>query len=222
MNSAGAEEKCRSEARRQPLVGQHLTVCYDCYMERPDDAPVLGQRHTCRNCNEEKPVTPGAWAFKPGGDPLQICLVCHTMRKMEAKAAREAKPTTADGKPKTPREIRGDAKLDIAKALKTGATLANEYVDIVMARVLQYAADPTHRLHGWALEFLAERVMPKKLYEDLGAQAAGVGLGDKRPTYVIQVTAAPAKQQLPEPRVIEGDVVTVEALPLSTNKPTAE
>lgn len=191
-------------------------------MERPDDAPTAGTRHVCRNCNEEKPVTPGSWAFKPGGDPLQICLVCQTLRKVEAKAQRE-KERTAGDKPQTPREIRGEAKLDIAKALKSGANIANEYVDIVMARVLQYASDPTHKLHGWALEFLAERVMPRKLYEELGSQAAGTGLGDKRPTYLIQVLPAPQQQQPapPQPRVIEGQVLTVEALPASTNKPTA-
>jgi hypothetical protein len=175
-----------------------------------ESAPAYGTRHVCRNCNEEKPVVPGAWAFKPGGDPLQICLVCQTMRKAESKAARENKPGP-DGKPKTPKEIRGDAKLDIAKALKSGAAIANEYVDAVMSRVLQYASDPTHRLHGWALEFLAERVMPKKLYEDLGGQAAGVGLGDKRPQFVIQVLPAQS-QAAPEPRVIEG-THTVEVLP---------
>jgi hypothetical protein len=188
-------------------------------MERPEESPAAGSRHVCRNCNEEKPVVPGSWAFKPGGDPLQICLVCQTLRKAEAKAQRE-KDRTAGDKPKTPREIRGDAKLDIAKALKSGAAIANEYVDLVMARVLQYAADPQHKLHGWALEFLAERVMPKKLYEDLGSQAAGVGLGDKRPQYVIQVLPAQSQEAAPQPqpRVIEGQVLTVEALPAPTDK----
>lgn len=179
--------------------------------------PQPGTRHLCRNCNEEKPVTPGAWAFKPGGDPLQICLVCHTQRKVEAKAAREAKPGP-DGKPKTPKEIRGDAKLDIAKALKSGAAIANEYVDIVMARVLQYAADPEHRLHGWALQFLAERVMPRKLYEDLGSAAAGTGLTDKRPQFILQVL--PAQPDQPTGRVI--DVTPSVVLPAPTVTPTSK
>lgn len=139
------------------------------------------------------------------------------MRKVEAKAQREAAKEAGD-KPKTPRAIRGDAKLDIAKALKTGANIANEYVDSVMARVLQYASDPEHRLHGWALQFLAERVMPKKLYEDLGSQAAGSGLGDKRPQFVIQVL--PSQSKANEPRIIEAAHTIVEALPASTNKPS--
>jgi hypothetical protein len=181
-------------------------------MERPDEAPAAGTRHVCRNCNEEKPVTPGSWAFKPGGDPLQICLVCQTLRKTEAKTARET-ARTAGYKPQTPKEIRGDAKLDIAKALRTGANIANQYVDLVMARVLQYAADPEHRLHGWALQFLAERVMPRKLYEDLGSAAAGSGLGDKRPQFVIQVL--PAQQEQPAGRVI--DVTPIKILPSPTD-----
>jgi hypothetical protein len=194
-------------------------------MERPD-APAIGTRHLCRNCNEEKPVTPGSWAFKPGGDPLQICLVCQTLRKAEAKAERQNKPGP-DGKPKTPKEIRGDAKLDIARALKSGAAIANEYVDLVMARVLQYASDPQHRLHGWALEFLAERVMPRKLYEDLGSQAAGVGLSDKRPQYIVQVLAAPVQQQPaaePAGRIIDVTPVasvTVLPAPKKLNEPDA-
>lgn len=168
-------------------------------MERPDQTPVAGQRHTCRNCNETKPVTPGAWAFRPGGVPLQICLVCQTLRKAEGKAQAAA---SAEGKPQTPKEIRGEAKLDIAKALKSGAAIANGYVDMVMARVLQYAADPEHRLHGWALQFLAERVMPRKLYEDLGSQAAGSGLGDKRPQFILQVLPAQQPEQ-PAGRIID-------------------
>jgi hypothetical protein len=158
---------------------------------------------------------PGAWAFKPGGDALQICLVCQTTRKADARAA--AEKAKAGGKPKTPREIRGDAKLDVAKALKVGAEIANEYVDLVMARVLQYAADPEHKMHGWALQFLAERIMPRKLYEDLGSQAAGAGMKE-RPQFVIQVL--PAQSEQPTGRVVEGESTRVlEVLP-TLPKPT--
>lgn len=169
------------------------------------------ERRLCSNCHETKPVVPGAWAFKPGGDALQICLVCQTTRKADARAAAE-KAKGADGKPKTPRAIRDDAKLDVAKALKAGAAIANEYVDLVMARVLQYAADPEHKLHGWALQFLAERIMPRKLYEDLGSAAAGVGLADKRPNYIIQVVAAQTEQ--PVGRVVDGEAKLLEVLPV--------
>jgi hypothetical protein len=175
-------------------------------------SPATGpERRLCSNCHETKPVVPGAWAFKPGGDALQICLVCQTTRKADARAAAEKAKASGD-KPKTPKAIRDDAKLDVAKALKTGAAIANEYVDLVMARVLQYAADPEHKMHGWALQFLAERIMPRKLYEELGGQAAGVGgLNDKRPMYIVQVLpAAPAE---PHGRTLEGEVRVVESLP---------
>jgi hypothetical protein len=187
-------------------------MLYWVYMERTESTGTPGEgaeRRTCANCNETKPVVPGAWAFKPGGDPLQICLVCQTMRRAESRAA---KKQDSSDKPKTPKAIREDAKLDVAKAFRTGAAIANEYVDLVMARVLQYASDPKHHLHAWALQFLAERIMPRKLYEELGGQAAGVGgLNDKRPVFNIQIL--PAQPSEPAGRVIEGQVQTVEVLP---------
>jgi hypothetical protein len=166
-------------------------------------------RQVCRNCNEEKPVTLGAWAYKPGGEPLQICLLCQTRRKVDAK---EAAGKKGGDKMKTPAAIRGEAKMDVARALKAGAHVANEYVDLVMARVLQYAADPDHKLHGWALQFLAERIMPRKLYEELGGQAAGVVTKEARP-YLIQVIGAQpaAPAAIPAPRVI--DIPSVEVKP---------
>jgi hypothetical protein len=163
-------------------------------MFTPEPAGTGSTRRVCRNCNEDKPVVPGAWAFKPGGEPLQICLVCQTLRKEEAK-----KPRKTDG-PKTPAAIRGDAKVDIAKSLRSGAAIANEYADVVLARILGYATDPTHKLHAWALDFLGSRIMPRKMYDDLGEQAAGLGTGDKRPQFVIQVL--PAQPQEPTGRVI--------------------
>lgn len=181
--------------------------------QNPFETAATGpERRLCSNCHETKPVVPGAWAFKPGGDALQICLVCQTTRKADARAAAEKAKASGGDKPKTPKAIRDDAKLDVAKALKAGAAIANEYVDLVMARVLQYAADPEHKMHGWALQFLAERIMPRKLYEELGGAAAGIGgLNDKRPTFVIQVMPAQAEQ--PAGRVVDGEAKLLEVLP---------
>lgn len=81
-----------------------------------------------------------------------------------------------------------------------------------MARVLQYANDPEHKHHLWAVQLLAERILPRKLYEELGAAAAGVGsLNDKRPQFVIQVL--PATPEAPQGRLIEGESHVVQALP---------
>jgi hypothetical protein len=186
-------------------------------------------RQVCRNCNEDKPVTLGAWAFKPSGEPLQICLVCQTLRKTENKERAEKKEKGGAIVPKTPKDIRGEGKLDAAKAMRAGAQLANEYVDLVLARVLQYVADPKHPLHGWALQFMAERIMPRRLYEDLGQQAAGV-VGKERTQHIIQILPAqsiPAQQQptaaAPAPAAIEGQATVISVEPVQPDpKPTGE
>lgn len=104
----------------------------------------------------------------------------------------------------------------MAKALKIGARITNDHAEMVMARVLQYANDPEHRHHIWAVTLLAERILPRKLYEELGGAAAGVGsLNDKRPQFVIQVL--PATPEQPQGRLIEGEAVTVAALPAPTS-----
>jgi hypothetical protein len=65
----------------------------------------------------------------------------------------------------------------------------------VMAKLLEYFEDDTSPHHQWAIEFLAQRIVPRKLYEELGGQAAGVGsLQDKRPQFILNViTANPGK-----------------------------
>ena len=74
---------------------------------------------------------------------------------------------------------------------------------MVMATVLEYATNRNHELHKWALELLAERILPRKLYEELGGRAAGVGsLNDKRP--VFQVNILPANAPGDAARVIDG------------------
>jgi hypothetical protein len=70
----------------------------------------------------------------------------------------------------------------------------NEYAPAVMARLLEYFEDPDSPHHHWAIELMAERILPRKLYEELGGQAAGVGaLTDKRPTFILNVTTTGAQ-----------------------------
>jgi hypothetical protein len=69
--------------------------------------------------------------------------------------------------------------------------------------------------------------MPRKLYEDLGSAAAGAGLGDKRPQFVIQVLPAQSQEHPAPNRIIDvtprpgltppGPVQTVEVLPSPTD-----
>ena len=88
------------------------------------------------------------------------------------------------------------ARLEIAHALKQGARVLNENAEMVLTRVLEYADDVEHPHHLWALQLLAERTLPRKLFEELGAAAAGVGgPTDKRPVFVVNVLPAVAPQR---------------------------
>ena len=197
--------------------------------ERPTPPFAAGtgapQAHrTCRDCTWSGLVTPENWPYrsKSKGKPYQAhglrCKACEAVRKqkydtrrdeivdlvgVESPAAPKGKAADKDAKP---------GKLAVSKALRTGALALNNYAAAVMARVLEYADDPEHEHHIWALELLAQRILPRKLFEELGGQAAGLGsLQDKRPTFVIQVL--PAQPDAPAGRVITSDVTDVELLP---------
>ena len=86
-------------------------------------------------------------------------------------------------------------QLDVARALRVGSERLNEAAQGILATILEYAANAQSPHHEWALKLVAERVIPKKLYEDLGGQAAGIkaGQGTVRPSVTVIVQqAAPA------------------------------
>ena len=181
------------------------------------------EKKLCANCNKAVPVTPDTWAFKRGGAPLKICKPCWHARKAEsAQAALQPKPVTKPTKPKLPvaagaKDIKAAARLDVAQALKAGARVLNDQAEMVLARVLSYAADPNHPQHWDALKLLTDRILPRKLFEVLGGEAAGVGhLQDKRPQFVVQIL--PATLDAPAGRVIEGEGRVVEVLPASVER----
>ena len=169
------------------------------------------EKKLCANCNQEVPVTPDTWAHKPGGTPLKICKACQSARK--AESAQAPRPPKKKDRPKKPdsSDVKSATKLDVALALKAGARVLNDQAEMVLARLLSYAADPTSPHHYDALKLLAERILPRKLYEELGGTAAGGQLADKRPQYVIQIL--PAQPGAPEGRVIDGQAQVVETLP---------
>jgi hypothetical protein len=181
------------------------------------------ESRTCRKCTETKVVTADTWPYRSSrkGQPYQaygqVCLACEKKRKQEYEARRDkiAAMVKAPAAPETDKAgaKRKPNRLDVDQALKAGSRVLNEYAPSVLARVLEYADDPYHEHHLWAIELLAQRILPRKLYEELGGQAAGVGsLQDKRPQFQINILpASPA----PEGRVIPGqaEVETVELLP---------
>jgi hypothetical protein len=161
------------------------------------------EKQLCANCNQAVPVTPDTWAFKPGGAPLKICKPCWHARKADsALNASRPKPPKKDlpAKPEAS-DVKSATKLDVALALKAGARVLNDQAEMVLARLLSYAADPKHPQHWESLKLLAERILPRKLYEELGGTAAGGQLADKRPQYVIQIL--PAQPGAPEGRIID-------------------
>ena len=180
--------------------------------EQPTGAqPSAPEQRTCRECSATKAVSPETWPYrnKGKGTPYQAhglrCLDCEKKRKAVFDARRRSITTLVDDIPSVPvfgksedktkqQEALKASKLDVAKALKAGARVLNEYAPSVLARVLEYADDPDHEHHLWALELLAQRILPRKLFEELGGAAAGIGsLEKQRPQFLIQVLPAVAE-----------------------------
>lgn len=174
----------------------------------PGPANPIEERR-CRKCDEAKAVTPETWPYKKGRNKIYaahgtVCLACEKKRKAEYEARRDkiaqsvASIATSDPKGQPDEKRKGVVaanKLDVALALKAGSRVLNEYAPAVMARILEYLEDTESPHHLWALELLAQRILPRKLYEELGGQAAGVGsLADKRPMFIVNVMPA-----LPQP-----------------------
>lgn len=181
----------------------HLTEMVRWCME--PTAPQVEAR-TCVKCNEKKIVTPETWPYRKGRGPNGVyqahggvCRVCEAKRKAAYEARRDeiralivVPPPDPKGKPEDQRKALSAAnKLDVALALKAGSRVLNDVAPAVMARILEYLDDPDHEHHIWAVEFCAQRILPRKLYEELGGQAAGVGaLSDRRPQFIVNVMPA--------------------------------
>lgn len=185
-------------------------------------APEAPETRDCAKCSESKVVSPDTWPYRKGRTGRYqaygaVCIVCERARKAAYEGQRDkikALVAKADGDGDE-KDGKKATKLDVAAALRAGGKVLNEYAPSVLARLLQYAEDPEHPMHQWALDKLVDRVLPRKLYEELGGQAAGVGgLNDKRPVYVVQVMAAQPEQP---GRVIEGEVLQVLPAPKESN-----
>jgi hypothetical protein len=172
-------------------------------------------------------ATPETWLFrkKRPSSPYkaygQVCRACNLIRKQNYDKTRDtlvkssimSAPSLVEQTDATAasRALKVTNKLDVASALRTGSRAVNELAPGVMARIIEYVEDPDHEHHLWALELLAQRILPRKLYEELGGQAAGVGsLESKRPTF--QINIIPASPQATA-RVIEGEVIEALSAP---------
>lgn len=162
------------------------------------------EERTCLKCSARKVVTPETWPYRKGRTGTYQahgtrCLDCERKRKTEYEKRRDEiaadivvplVPEKGTAEEKRKAVVQAN-KLDVAQALKAGSISLNRVAPAVMARVLEYLEDPDSPHHLWALELLAQRILPRKLYEELGGQAAGVGaLGDKRPAIYINIQPA--------------------------------
>ena len=203
-------------------------------MERdiPKATSETATERRCSICGDEKLYDVANWPMQYGRPAGSVCRLCsrkrkraldRSVRQTRAAARTAGLATLAEAPSALPAAVRGvstgrDAKpgelplrqLDVAKALRIGAAALNENAQGVLVTVFEYAmnADSVH--HEWALKLVAERIIPRKLFEDLGLQAAGVkpGQGSMRPavTIIVQPAAAPGPVES-SVKVIEGEVI---------------
>ena len=157
------------------------------------------EKRTCSYCKAEKVVTPESWPYRKGRTGVYQahgarCMACEKIRKAEYEATRNdiARKLGAPPAPVTEKATgKSKEKLDVAAAMKAGGIALNQVAPAVMARMMQYLEDEHSEHHQWVLEFFAQRILPRKTYEEIGGQAAGVGaLNDKRPQFVVNILPA--------------------------------
>jgi hypothetical protein len=100
------------------------------------------------------------------------------------------------------------------KVMRAGVRFMDAKTQLVLDTLNIYLADPTHPHHEWALKFIAERMLPRKLFESLGAKAAGIdaGEGGNKPsvTIIVQPATIPQPGEPPVVRVVDGEAVRVD------------
>ena len=186
-------------------------------------------RH-CKICNQTvAEINPSTWPHSLGKPLGAVCRPCARARKREFDAqykkarmeARAAGVATLDPQTATTQAGLGGGavakvssehnrlpgeldmrKLPVARALREGAAVINEKAASIMGRLVGYADDPASPHHEWALKLLAERVIPKALFDELARKEVGGvgGAGGPRISINIMAAQAPAHG---EARVID-------------------
>ena len=211
----------------------------------PSEKPAGAENAETRQCRKCQGVFPYTIEFYPTlrGEPHGVwCRACVKKRrkayesvyKQERIAERNKRLAEKAAAAPTPASEGVVAQTDAAKPLvlpsaeaQLAATMRADVKGLaeaapkIVATILSHASNSKHPLHEWALKFIADRVMPKKLYEDLGAQAAGskAGRGTVRPavTVIIQQTGPAPSDPLrgrvitmPPETILEQNVTTKE------------
>jgi hypothetical protein len=170
-------------------------------------------KRQCRHCKGILPYTPEHWPAAKGVAQGAVCRLCTRTRKRKydrkysdlrvaARTQGAASLTAATNPPASGKAVAKSSnarpgelpirQLDVARALREGADRLNEAAAGVMATILEYAGNTQSPHHEWAIKLIAERVIPRKLFEDLGSQAAGIkeGRGTVRPAITVIVQQA--------------------------------
>lgn len=156
----------------------------------------------CKQCAEVKPFAASHWRTEPNGKPRGwMCKACDSKRssrkaRRRTEVAQALRNAAAGGGGTAPihNETRAAvaAQLDATEALRAGVRKVNDTAGRVLAKVFEYALDPASPHHEWALKMVAERVMPAKLFAELGLAGAGLTAkgGQAAPNVQIIVQAA--------------------------------
>lgn len=178
-----------------------------------DEQPAAPKTKVCKLCRERKPFDTLNWRTQWGQPSGALCRPCYATGDQKGKenrraAAKKARATgmvsladeSIKGKKKKyvsswgkkPGEL-GYKQLELAHALKAGASLLNTKAHEILQKLADYAEDATSPHHEWVLKLLAERILPKKVFEELGVQAMGLNPsvpGGARPIINIMVNPA--------------------------------
>ena len=189
--------------------------------------PGTAKTRRCVICNLDMPRTTEYWPARDGKAFGAVCRLCVRNRKrdfdrkyrqMRVAARTQSLASLADAAvpPASGRAVSASSnakpgelpikQLEIARALRVGAAKLNEAAEGILVTILEYASNSQSPHHEWALKLIAERVIPRKLYEDLGGQAAGIkaGQGTVRPAVTIIVQPATPAAAVPSV-VVEGE-----------------
>ena len=179
----------------------------------------------CRVCAEVKPFAASHWRTEPNGKPRGwMCKACDSARSSRkarrrsevAKALRDAAGAERAHGPISGRvKTSVAAQLDSTEALRAGVRKANNIAETGLRTFGDYVADRSSPHHEWALKMLIERIMPAKLFAEMGL--AGAGLGDKgggKQAPNVQIIVQPAQPVAQEVRpAITFRAIEVEDVP---------
>lgn len=216
------------EAPDAAAPGEPTKVCEDCGHARPFNKtwwPHNGTRPSgvrCRRCKEirdtklekARALEKRAIAARTGGKVGKIktptvlgtfspeaAAIVASLTKPKPPAPAAPAPKAAKSASRAEKPIKDAA--EVRKVLASGAGMVNANAEALMEMLMAYAMDPTSPMHEYCFRLLAERIVPKKLYESIGQRAMGLDNTGrehvKTVTINVRELGAPEQQTQPQP-----------------------